>query len=142
LHAIQASIKLVFYMRPKRTRRLILLVFAVVAVGLVAVAVLALRNIGKLQEKYIGALAQDLITTTNSPRLLYIQPEVKARLAELLAAPTRIAAIEHGDLPEPIGDGRAMHHLVLTNEQGKQLGLRLRPVKSDKLEIVGFWIPK
>lgn len=75
------------------------------------------------------SIGGDLITVTNSSHLVRIDPDVRARLAELLGARTWVADVLLGDAPSPIGDGTACSRLILTNELGKSLLIRLRPVE-------------
>src|SRR5580765_1258728 len=106
------------------------LVFGIIAVrgqhrGFIS---MALRSIGG-----------DLVKTTNSLHLVHISPQLHARLSDLLAARTHVAEVLLGDEPSPVGDGTACSRLVLTNEVGQGLVIRLRPAKhSAMFEVPGF----
>ncbi len=80
----------------------------------------------------------DLVSATNSTRLVRISPFLKARLEKMLASPTQVAAVFVGDAPPPIGDGNACSRLVLTNAAGERLLIRLRDAGSGRFEVVGF----
>jgi hypothetical protein len=84
-------------------------------------------------------IGDNLITFTNSAHLDRIQPELQVRLSELLSAPTQVASVLMGDVPQPVGDGRAYSHIVLTNNAGKQLLIRLQPTgKPGMFRVLGF----
>jgi hypothetical protein len=85
------------------------------------------------------AIGSDLITSTNSPHSVRVGPGLQAHLAELLAARTHVAGVLVGDDPAPIGDDTAWTRLVLTNDAGASLLIRLRPSKdSGKFDVLGF----
>jgi hypothetical protein len=85
------------------------------------------------------SIGHDLITTTNSSHLVGVGPELRIRLSELLASRTGIADVLPGDEPPPFGDGTACSRLVLTNNSGEGLLIRLRPTKdSDFFRMIGF----
>jgi hypothetical protein len=81
----------------------------------------------------------DLIASTNSSHLVRIGPDLQARLAELLSSRTHIADVLLGDEPSPYGDGAASIRLILTNEAGKGLLIRLRSAEeSGMFHVLGF----
>ena len=83
------------------------------------------------------AIANDLITATNSPHVLRVNPYLAAQLSKLLGSPTHIAAVLSGD--EPSGGGMACSRLVLTNAAGQRLLIRLRQAgRPGTFEVVGF----
>src|SRR4051812_24955130 len=85
------------------------------------------------------SIGGDLIASTNSSHLVRIGPDLQAYLAELLSARTHIAAVLLGDEPSPIGDGTACSRLVLTNDAGRGLLIRLRPAEeSGMFHVLGF----
>jgi hypothetical protein len=84
-------------------------------------------------------VGQDLITTTNSPHLTGLRPGLSGRLSILLSSPTRVAAVLPGDESAPVGDGSACSRLVLTNQLGNGLELRLGYAAPDRFEILGYW---
>jgi hypothetical protein len=93
------------------------------------------RDIVQMASRSLGA---ELISATNSPRLVRMSPFLKARLEKLLASPTQLAAVLTGDAPPPVGDGSACSRLVLTNAAGHRLLIRLREAGSGMFEVVGF----
>ncbi len=84
------------------------------------------------------SIGGDLVTATNSSRLAHMSPYLRERLAHLLRSPTQVAAVLSGDAPPPVGNGSACSRLVLTNNAGQRLLIRLRQAGSDKFEVVGF----
>ncbi len=85
------------------------------------------------------AVGHDLIASTNSARLVRIGPDLQSRLSSLLGAPTRVSTVLFGDEPSPFGDGRACSRVVLTNDSGQGLLIRLRQADSpDTFHVLGF----
>ena len=86
-----------------------------------------------------SSIGRDLISTTNSTHLVRVNPYLRARLSQLLGSPTRVAAVLPGDEPPPAGDGMACSRLVLTNNAGQRLLIRLRQAdRSGMFDVVGF----
>jgi hypothetical protein len=69
---------------------------------------------------------QELIEVTNATRWIRADSELRARVSDLLASPTHINNVLLGDDRKPIGDGHASSRLLLTNELGRGLAVRLR----------------
>jgi hypothetical protein len=67
----------------------------------------------------------DLVHKSGSQALTGVTPELEAALKEMHNSPTQ-AVIRPGDDDPALGGGRAQARLVLTNEAGKTLTLRLR----------------
>jgi hypothetical protein len=85
------------------------------------------------------SIGNDLIQGTNSPHLVRISQDFQAHLSELLTARTRVADVLLGDEPSPIGGGTACSRVVLTNDVGKDLLIRLRVAdKHGGFLVVGF----
>jgi hypothetical protein len=84
------------------------------------------------------SLGSELIAATNSPHLVRMSPYLRARLEQLLSSPTHVASVLPGDEAPPIGDGSACSRLVLTNNAGQRLLLRLREAAGGRFEVVGF----
>jgi hypothetical protein len=85
------------------------------------------------------SIGDDLIASTNSSHLVRIGPDLKTRLSELLSVRTHIADVLLGDEPAPIGDGTACSRLVLTNDAGRGLLIRLRQAEeSGMFHVLGF----
>jgi hypothetical protein len=72
------------------------------------------------------SVSADLVHGTNSQVLTGVTAELQSDIKLIHASPTR-AMIQPGDEDPPVGDGRAQARLVLTNEVGQALTLRLRP---------------
>jgi hypothetical protein len=114
-------------------------VVALLIVGLVF-GVIAIRG---QHRGFIGVASRsiggDLIASTNSSHLVRIGPDLQAHLSELLSARTHVADVLLGDEPLPFGDGTACSRLVLTNEAGRGLLIRLRPAEqSGMFHVLGF----
>lgn len=71
------------------------------------------------------SIGHELITTTNSPHLAGIDSELRARLSELFSSRASIALVSVGDEQTSGGPGKAWSRLVLTNDAGERLALRL-----------------
>src|SRR5262245_25113771 len=79
----------------------------------------------------------DLVHTNYSRSLSGATPELQADLNRILASPTR-CIVRDGDERPPLGDGRAYTRLLLTNEAGQGLTLRLRPENGPSHEFQKF----
>jgi len=89
-----------------------------------------------------STVGSELISTTNSPHLRLIAPELHGRLVDLLGSPTTVASVVLGDEPSPIGDGRASVRLFLQNQVKVRLGIRLRwNADNRQFDVLGFWTP-
>jgi hypothetical protein len=71
------------------------------------------------------SVGSDLVHKSGSQALTGVTPELEAALKEMHSSPAR-AVIQPGDDDPALGGGRAQARLVLTNEAGKTLTLRLR----------------
>ena len=110
----------------------------------VAGVILALYQGRKHHRYFVNArsrqIGSDLIQRTNSVLLVQIGSGLREQLSQLLGSPTGVAEIRIGDEPAPIGDGSADSRLLLTNEQGKSLGIRLRQnADPEKFHVLGYW---
>jgi hypothetical protein len=87
------------------------------------------------------SVGADLVHGTNSQALTGVTPELQSDLKLIHASPTQ-AIIQPGDDDLAVGD-RARARLVLTNDVGQTLTLRLRP-ESDpstglrKFRVIGY----
>jgi hypothetical protein len=122
--------------------QLITLLVALAIAGAI-VGILSSRNHRHIfLRAHFATIGQELIASTNSSHLILIGPGLKERLVQLLALPTQIDATLLGDEPSPLGDGSATSRLILRNDKGERLGIRLRQDgDSDKFHVVGFWSP-
>ncbi len=85
-------------------------------------------------------VGQELIRSTNSPRLAENGPGLQDRLSRFLVVPSGVANVMLGDEPPPLGDGTACSRLILSNAAGARLGIRLRQdAKADTFHVLGFW---
>jgi hypothetical protein len=71
------------------------------------------------------SVGADLVHSTNSQALTGVSAALQSDIKIVQASPTR-AIIQPGDDDPPLGDGHAQARLVLTNEAGQTLTLRLR----------------
>ncbi len=114
-------------------------IVALLVGGIIAVNVAARSHRRGVVIAASSSLGHDLITGTNSARLVRVSPFLRAKLAQLLGSPTQVATVLAGDLPRPDGDGSACSRLVLTNNAGQCLLIRLRQAdRSGRFEVVGF----
>src|SRR5689334_6260419 len=89
------------------------------------------------------SVGADLVHTNYSRSLTGVTPELQADLNQILASPTQ-CIVRSGDERPPHGDGRAYTRLLLTNEAGQALTLRLRPEygsnhEFQKFRVLGYW---
>ncbi len=89
------------------------------------------------------SVGADLVHTNYSRSLTGVTPELQADLNRVLASPTR-CIVRSGDERPPLGDGQAYTRLLLTNEAGQVLTLRLRPEygpdhQFQKFRVLGYW---
>lgn len=73
-----------------------------------------------------ASAGRELIEVTNASHWIRVGPELLGDLSGLLASPTHINKVVLGDDRPPVGDGHASSRLVLTNELGRGLAMRLR----------------
>jgi len=88
------------------------------------------------------SVGSDLVHKSGSQALTGVTPELEAALKEMHNSPTQ-ALIQPGDDEPALGGGRAQARLVLTNEAGKTLTLRLRGESEpntglQKFRILGY----
>lgn len=106
--------------------------WVLVALGLIAVVegVRFVRNAAEGRRYFItmatASVGHELIEATNAPHWIRIDPELRAELSNVLTSPTHINKVLLGDENAPAGEGRASSRLILTNELGRGLSLRLR----------------
>ena len=115
----------------------------IAAIALV-IAVLGIFHQQKGHERIVSArtrnIGQDLIALTNSPRLLGLPRGFSTQLSSLLVSPTRVSEVLLGDDSAPLGDGSACSRLILTNELGRGLQMRLGSTGDpEKFRILGYW---
>lgn len=118
-------------------------------VGLAVVVIFFALRDGKAKRDYFieratYSVGRGIIEKTNSSLLISIGPGLQAKLEELLASPTHIAAVLLGDEPAPFGDGRGRSRLVLTNEASKSIVIRLRPSEGAgefRFDVLGYLTP-
>ncbi len=96
---------------------------AVVGVRFITSAVESRRYFITMMTVSVG---HELITTTNAARSIRVDPELQRCLSELLTSPTHINKVLLGDERPRVGDGDASSRLILTNELGRGLAMRLR----------------
>jgi hypothetical protein len=92
-----------------------------------------------------GGAGQLLITKTNASQWVQMDQGFQISLSNLLRSPTQIAEVLLGDEPHPTGDGRASSRLILTNELGQALGIRLRlrhgSAQESPYQVLSYWKP-
>ena len=85
-------------------------------------------------------IGRDLISATNSSHLAEIAPALQMSLSRLLSSPTYVANALFGDEPPPVGDGRACSRLVLTNDLGDGIVLRLQQgTNFETFHVLSYW---
>lgn len=87
----------------------------------------------------LRSIGSDLSTSTHSSHLVSIGPDLRAQLSELRSAETHVADVLFGDESPPNGNGIAGCRLVLTNDAGRGLLIRLRVAdKAGMFQVLGF----
>lgn len=102
-------------------------VFAILLVVIVGGVIHELGEQRHYTAMATDSIGRDLTSTTNSPHLAGIDPELHARLSELLRSRASVAAVILGDEELPTGRGKACSQLVVTNDLGEGLAMRLGP---------------
>jgi hypothetical protein len=112
-------------------------VAALIIGGLVALTIVVRSQQRGIIVAASSTVAHDLITLTNSQHLVRVNPYLRDQLSRMLASPAHVAAVLPGD--EPSGGGMACSRLVLTNNAGRGLLIRLRQSdRSGMFDVVGF----
>ena len=85
------------------------------------------------------SIGGDLVAATNSPHLVRISPELRASLSDLLRSGGHFSTVVLGDDPSPLGDGQACSRIVLTNDVGQGMTIRLRQAdQSGIFQVLSF----
>lgn len=114
------------------------LVVAIVTVLLAGVVMQARRHLHLYLMGSGRMIGEELIATTNSTRVVHLGPSLHSRLGDLLSSPAKVEEVRLGDAFEQ--DGRAQLSVVLGNQHGLRIGLRLRQAEEhDKFHILGHW---
>ena len=115
----------------------------VVALAIVALVFAVIG--GRVRHRYYlyaqtDIIGEELCTTTNSPRLAQIGPELQKRLADFLSSPSGVAEVQLDDVSSPIGDGSACSRLILSNAVEERIGIRLRQdSEPERFHVLGYW---
>ena len=84
-------------------------------------------------------IGHDLVTSTNSSRIVTLGHGLRGRLETLLTHPAGVSEVLLGDEPG-LGDGEASSRVILTNSAGEKVGIRFRVDGSTgKSHVLGFW---
>lgn len=83
-------------------------------------------------------VGEDLIASKDSKRVVRVGDGLRAKLSEYTAGHAKVADVRVGDEPSPIGDGRASNCVILSNDAGAMLSIRLMPADNLKFHILGF----
>ena len=85
------------------------------------------------------SIGSDLIRSNTSARLVYVGSSLQMALSDLQSSSTHISEIRFGDDESPYGNGTARSCVVLTNEAGKALLIRLRPAEEPGMfHVLGY----
>jgi hypothetical protein len=112
---------------------------------LVAIAWIAARAKQERRDLVLAlslSVGADLVHATNSQALTGVSAALQSDIKLIQASPTRVV-IQPGDDEPPLGDGHAQARLVLTNEAGHTLTMRLRPESEPgtglrKFRVLGY----
>ena len=84
------------------------------------------------------SIGSDLIASSRSSHLVYFGSALQTSLSELKSTRAQVADVLFGDEMPPAGDGMAACRLVLTNDAGKGLIIRLRVAdKAGSFQVLG-----
>ena len=78
------------------------------------------------------------------PDVAVVDPDLAEKLRTLSGDLARGYSVKRhvGDVPPPVGDGRATHHLIIHTHSGDALGIRLRyDAAGDVFHVLGHWTP-
>jgi hypothetical protein len=114
-----------------------------IAVMLIAGVTFGIITIRSHHREFINtslrAMGSNLIASANSSYLVSVDPDLSTQLTALRSTRTQIADVLFGDEQPPVGDGSAACRLVLTNDAGKGLLIRLRLAdKTGRFQVLGF----
>lgn len=123
--------------------------YLVVAIGIIGavMGVVCIKDAIQSRRYFIriatASAGYELIAATNVPRWIQVGPELRAELSDLQASPTHISKVLLGDEQPPVGNGRAASRLILTNELGRGLAVRLRlrhnPSQVPIFDVLSYW---
>ena len=111
---------------------------------LVAIVGFSIMSAGSRAHRYAItvhtiSVGRNLIDMTNSTSLVDAVPGFRADLAALLTSSTRIESVLSGDEAPPLGDGSACSRLILKNDRGQALSLRLHEeAESGRFRLLGY----
>ena len=113
---------------------------ALLAAAMLLLAVAMFRSGGEGDLAVARAIGRDLLQSGTSVRLARVPPLLAERLADFSGRGAGIASVHRGDAPIPFGDGRAQAVVVIQNEKGERIGIRLR-IREGRgaSECLGFW---
>ena len=127
--------------QPYRTNRKWEIICPVVAIFLTGIlfAIVHFRNeqrgLGLMKSHQIG---EDLIASKDSKLVVRVGDGLRGKLSEYTAGHAKVADVRVGDEPPPIGDGTASNCVILSNDAGGVISIRLSPADDGKFHILGF----
>lgn len=118
-------------------------VVALLLAGMVLGVVTATGNRRAYLRANAETVGNDLITSTNSPRLIHLGSGLQTHLANLMRGKVKVAEVAMGDEPSPVGDGKADVRLLLTNDIGHRLLIRFRMADQPEMfHVLGYTEPR
>jgi hypothetical protein len=124
-----------------RTNRKWEIICPVAAILLTAVifAVIHFRNEQRgLRLMMAQQIGEDLIASKDSKFVVRVGDGLRAKLSEYTAGHAKVTDVRVGDDPSPIGNGSASNCVILSNDAGGVLSIRLKPAGNGKFHILGF----
>jgi hypothetical protein len=96
---------------------------------------------GIIMRRDAGMLAYDLVTKTNSERLVQMPPDLAGKLSSFLSSTGTTFRVMRGDVPKPPTPEKADWHVMLANGKSDLLLVRLNYLGAEKFECLGFMEP-
>ena len=96
---------------------------------------------GILTRRDAGMLAYDLMTKTNSERLVQMPPDLAAKLSTFLSSTGTTFRIMRGDVAKPPTSEKADWCVMLANGKSDLLLVRLNYLGDEQLECLGSMEP-
>ena len=82
-------------------------------------------------------IGEDLIASKESKLVVRVGDGLREKLSEYTAEHAKVQDVRIGDEPM-VGDGRASNCVILSNDAGGVLSIRLKPAGNGKFDILGF----
>ena len=96
------------------------------------------NNRNGLHRSLTKQIGEDLIASKDSKLVVRVGDGLRVKLSEYTAGHAKVADVRVGDEPPPTGDGSATSRVILSNDAGGVLSIRLKPAGDGRFHILGF----